>query len=384
MDSDAPAILNLLLPDWSAVDTVRRHPLPFALWTIGDQSLLFHWFDHAVNRGYETVRIHAIDRPAEIRKAIETATLWPIRMEVVSLSGTDEAPAGSIVMSGLPDHTELRLPGTGWELLDHAAALEQDWLNRFFEDSNSDLLAIGSSCKIHPDVILTPPYFIGDDVFVGPGCEIGPHAVIGSGSLIAGANQIIRSHVAPHTFLGPVTGLEDCLLEGGVLFNRRHQARIDRLETHLSSSLQADARQAPPSWTERLLARRLAWRLRGAWRPATGELATYDGKSLPGGDLATLSTRLTWLHLVWKGKMRLFGVLPRSRAQMESLPDDWRSAIEHAPTGVFSYADCHGAHSPEDPDEALHATYQAGVPEATLQPILKAFVLKLQPTGFPA
>jgi hypothetical protein len=320
----------------------------------------------------------------EVRKALETATLWPIRMEVIS-SGNGTGPAGdSQTVTGLPDNAEVRLPTNGWELLDHAAALEQEWLNRFYEDPNSDLLAIGSACKIHPDVNLVPPYFIGDEVFIGPGCEIGPHAVIGSGSLLAGANQIIRSHIAPHTFLGPVTGLEDCLLEGGVLFNRRHRARIDRLETHLSSSLQIDARQTPPPLSERLLALRLAWRLRGARRNLSGETTTCEGKALPGLKIEELATRLAWLWLVWKGEMRLFGVLPRSPAQMNALPDDWRSAIEHAPTGVFSYADCHGCHSPEDPDEALHATYQAGVPAATLFPILKAFVLKLPPTGFPA
>ncbi|MDB6076808.1 MAG: hypothetical protein JWO82_555 [Akkermansiaceae bacterium] len=384
MDSETPGTLHLVLPDWSGLDTVRRHPLPFALWTIGDQSLLFHWFDHAVNRGYEGVKIQVTDRPAEVRKALETATLWPIRMEVIS-SGNASGPAGdSQVVTGLPDHPEVRLPANGWELLDHAAALEQEWLNRFYKDPNSDLLAIGSACKIHPNVKLVPPYFIGDDVFVGPGCEVGPHAVIGSGSLLAGANQVIRSQIAPHTFLGPVTGLEDCLLEGGVLFNRRHRARIDRLETHLSSSLQADARQTPPPLAERLLALRLAWRLRGARRTLSGETPTYEGKVLPGLQIDELATRLAWLRLVWKGEMRLFGVLPRSPAQMNALPDDWRSAIEHAPTGVFSYADCHGCHSPEDPDEALHATYQAGVPAATLLPILKAFVLKLLPTGFPA
>ena len=43
--------LELVLPDWCEMDTVRRSPVPFALWTIGDQCLLHHWLDHAVNQG---------------------------------------------------------------------------------------------------------------------------------------------------------------------------------------------------------------------------------------------------------------------------------------------------------------------------------------------
>ena len=62
--------LDLVLPDWCGLDTVRRSPLPFALWTIGDQCLLHHWLDHAVNQGVSTVHVFAADRPAAVRQML--------------------------------------------------------------------------------------------------------------------------------------------------------------------------------------------------------------------------------------------------------------------------------------------------------------------------
>jgi len=372
--------LDLLLPDSAAIDTVRRHPLPFPLWIIGDQCLLYHWFDHAVNEGFEHVRIHVTDRPAAIRQAVKAATLWPIRLEVVTLRSAEEAPSGATTVSGLPGSNGSDVPTDEWALLDHARNLGTDWLEDLQADPAHDLLRIGASCRIHPGALLFPPYFIGDNVFIGPGCEIGPNAIIGSGSMLAGANRVVRSEIAPHTFLGPMTALEDCLLDGGVLFNRRHRARIDRLDSHLSSSLLPDARRTSPTWQERRLARQIAKRLGPAVQADTIQL--HDGHSIPGGLPEELTTRVRWLGEVARGKMRLFGVLPRTRAEMDRLPPEWRSALEHAPIGVFSYADCHGCHTPADPDEALHAVYQASLDDEILLPILRDFVTSLQPGGF--
>ncbi|BCU79581.1 hypothetical protein [Luteolibacter sp. LG18] len=374
--------LDLFLPDWAALDTVRRHPLPFALWEIGDQSLLCHWFDHAVNAGHASVRIHVIDRPADIRRAVKEATLWPLPLEVVTLGSGATPPAQAVVVDTLPgSRAERRTPADGWELLDLAAALEKEWLDQLRADPAGDLLCIGRSCRIHPDAILYPPYFIGDDVFIGPGCEIGPHAAIGSGSMLSGANVVVRSQIAAHSFLGPMTALDDCHLDGNLLLNRRNRARLDLVEQHLGASLRPADRRNQPGWSERRLARKLARRFDGEVRP-TGTFHLHNGRTLPGRGPADFSTRIQWLDEVSSGNMRLFGVLPRTREQLDRLPLEWRSALEHAPVGVFSYADCHGCHSPDHPDEALHAVYQATLDDEVLAPILRNFLETLQPVGF--
>lgn len=367
--------LDLVLPDWGGIDTVRRSPLPFALWPVGDQPLLFHWFDDAVNRSFEKVRLHIADRPAEIRRAVEAATLWPLEIECLPVRSTDQAPSGAVHADHLPKLPRPPEPTDGWELLRHHAALEALWLERLQDDPNADLISIGQHCRIHPDAELIPPYFIGNQVAIGPGSKIGPGAVIGSGCLLAGSNHITRSHLSAHTSLGPMTGLEDCLLDGNILYNLRLKARIAGLENHLADTLERRADPRRPGLGERLLALRLAFRHRGATSPSSETFTTPDGLTL--SSVASLRDRLAWLPLVWQGKLRLFGVLPRTREQLDALPADWRDPIASAPPGVFSYADCHGCHSVAHPEEAIHAIYQASTPEAELTPVLRDFVRQL-------
>lgn len=376
-----PDTLELALPDWAGLDTVRRHHLPFALWQVGDQSLLCHWFDHAVNSGFKRILLHVSDRPREVEKAVRAATLWPIEREIIVHRSCADFPPHLTMADHMPWQPGLANPPLdGWDLIRHAAALEKEWLDGLPGGLEGDLLCVGSACQIHPEATLHPPYFIGDHVLIGPGCEIGPHAVIGNGSLIAGASRIVRSHIAPSTYLGAVTGLEDCHLDGGILYNLRHQVRIGPLESHVSGSLTDKRTRTTPPLAERWLAWKLSGRLKSRGNPQD-VLETHDGRKLPGGSIDQLSTRVSWLPQVWRGHMRLFGVLPRTSRQMEALSADWRNSIAQAPIGVFSYADCHGFHSPDDAQEAVHAVYQAGFMEGVM-PILLDYVNRLTPAGF--
>ena len=100
-----------------------------------------------------------------------------------------------------------------------------------------------------------------------------------------------------------------------------------------------------------------------------GSFKTFNGLEMPGDPSAGIANRRAWLPLVWKGKLPLFGVLPRTEEQLEALDPDWKNLLRHAPVGVFSYADSQGQHSPSDPDEALHAVYQASMPPGALSQV---------------
>ena len=162
-------ILELVLPDWAELDTVVRSPLPFGLWTIGDQCLLHHWLDHAVNNGVETVRVHAADRPGAVRKVLDESLLWPLKIEFRSIASTSQAPSGAVQVDWLPACDPPPAPTDGWDLVTRAAAMEAAWLDRMAASPEHDLLSIGFSCRIHPEAELIPPYFVGDNVFIGPG-----------------------------------------------------------------------------------------------------------------------------------------------------------------------------------------------------------------------
>jgi hypothetical protein len=369
--------LELVLPDWGALDTEARSPLPFALWTIGDQCLLHHWLDHAVNEGASKVHIHVADRPATVRKLLDDSTLWPLRLEMSAIPDAASAPPHATLADWLPGEPSPPAPRDGWELLDRAAAIERLWLDRLAASLDFLLLNTGFSCRIHPEATLVPPYFIGDHVLIGPGCEIGPYAVIGSGSVISGANLVAHSHLSARSFVGPVTAFENCRLEQGILFNLKHRARLDHIEPHLVSSLDRKGHFVP--LRDRLTALLLYFRA-GQGRKASGNFVTFDGRRMPGSPDAALANRAAWLPLVWRGEIPLRGVLPRTTAQFDALTPDWQSVIRHAPIGVFSHADVHGCHSPDDPEEAVHAVYQAALPPDTLRDSIDAFIRKFDPS----
>lgn len=363
------------MPDWGGLDTVRRSPLPFALWTMGDQCLLHHWLDFAVNQGATTVRIFASDRPAAIRHVLDDSELWPIKTEFTAIAKTSDAPETAILADWLPGEPSPPPPANGWELIERAADIEKAWLDRMAGGPDYALLSIGFSCRIHPEARLIPPYFIGDYVLIGPDCEIGPNAVIGQGSVISGSNKISNSHLSAHSFLGPMTALVNCLLESGVLFNLTHRARIDEIESHLVSSLEKNSLIVP--WRDRVEALLLYFRLGGA-RGQEKTFVNFDGTVLPGDPEAGLENRVAWLPLVWKGRLSLYGLTPRTKEQLEGLDHEWQNVIRHAPIGVFSYADSQGSHSPSDAEEAIHAVYQASLPLETYLPSILEFVRKLK------
>ena len=369
--------LDLVLPDWGVLDTVRRSPVPFALWTIGDQCLLHHWLDHAVNQGFSIVRVFAADRPAAVRQVLLESELWPVKTEFTPLASTADAPDSAILADWLPGSTPPPPPASGWDLIERAAAMEHAWLDRLAAEPDFPLVSIGFSCRIHPDAVLIPPYFISDEVLIGPGCEIGPYAVIGQGSVISGANQVTHSHLAPHSFVGPVTAFNNCLLESGILYHLIHQTKLDQLESHLLSTLESSSDFVP--FRDRLRACLLYWRL-GAPRASSHSFTTFNGRTLPGDPEAGLANRAAWLPLVWQGKLQLFGVLPRSADQFEALSPDWQHLLRHSPMGVFSYADTQGCHSTANPEEAIHAVYQAALPPATLNPSIAEFIQNLKAT----
>lgn len=368
--------LDLVLPDWSGLDTVRHSPLPFALWMVGDQCLLHHWLDYAVNQGVATVRVFAADRPAAIRRALAESELWPVKTEFTAIGKTSDCPETAIHADWLPGEPSPPPPTDGWELLDRAAGIEKAWLDRMAGEPDYNLLSVGFSCRIHPEAKLIPPYFIGDHVLIGPGSEVGPYAVVGQGSVISGANKISNSHLSAHSFLGPMTALENCRLENGVLFNLTHRARLDEIESHLLSSLEKPALNVP--LRDRLQALALYFRLGGSQRQEK-TFVTFDGKTLPGDPAAGLANRAAWLPLVWKGVLPLYGLLPRSKEQLESLDTEWQNVIRHSPIGVFSYADSQGCHTPAGAEEALHAVYQASLPPESHLPAIVDFVRKLKP-----
>lgn len=353
------AIRRYALPDWGRMDTVWRRSQPFALWKVGEQSLLYHWLDAAVDAGVEKVVLFVADRPAEVRRIMRGATLWPLQWEVRAVSDPTAEGVDDTV-DRLPGMEPVETPAAGWGLIRHWHALEQSWLARFAAETAgySIDLGVGRGCEIHPDAHLAPPYWIGDHVRVGAGCAIGPGAVIGDGALVATGARVERAHVGEGTYLGPETDLIDAVLTGATLLNLKRKARVDHLEAFIAGHAGKPRNDKRPTGAERWLAFRLWWHWRRIPR-GVGQTSIrgVDGRSWPvgaGGDF--VSRRRPLLREVWRGRMRLFGPLPRAEEELAGISEEWASIIRGTPPGALGYADVLGA-VPGTPEEALHTVY---------------------------
>lgn len=375
---------TLVLPDWQHLDTVKRSPIPYGLWQVGQQPLLHHWLDHLVDQGVRELRILCSDRPGEVRRAMEEAHLWPIDWTLESMA-TEERPPGSDVVDHLPGRPRPRRPDDGWELLEHWFALRRQWFDRApGEIHGFERLSLGRFTQVHPSAVLRPPVWFEEYAQVGPGCVVGPYVNLGRGAVLEGPSVLENAVVTDHTVLAGHTELKDAILDGGRLFNLRHRAEVPRLDALIADSMKV--RNFEPSWTERAVAGVLyagfeagAW-LRRESRPPR-QVKDFSGLELAEGQEGPLwMRRRHWLREVAKGKLRIWGVLPRSSEQLEALDPEWRRVLEDAPRGVFAYSDLHGSHAADTDLEPIHAVFQATSPRVAMANVFKENVWKLLTT----
>ncbi len=359
------ATLHLRISSALRSDALRSG-MPFALWKVGDLPLLYHWLDHAVNEGYSRVLIYCTDHEVAIRKAIDSATLWPIEIDLIVDRGESEHP-GCDLADTLPGEAHLDRPLEEWELMDHWFSLEKCWLERqrlVDEEMSVSSEGIGRWCQIHPSATIHEPVWIGDHVRIGPDSEIGPYVSIGNGCVLNGHNRLKHSKVADHTFMGRHTELDQCYLEGGRLMNRKYRGTVDAVESFIARDL--TIKRSRPTWRERWQAWLLLTRIRSRFgfqevrTLPVREMVGYDGRTILLGEAdSLLLQRVPLLKEAVKGRAFLFGVLPRTEAQLGQLPERERNVITQVGIGAFSLADVRGVHDAEDPREGKLALEQA-------------------------
>ena len=364
--------LDLVVADFSALDTIWRNPLPFALWPVGNQPLLDHWLDHAVRNGVDRLRLHAVDRPAELRSHLCGAGYWSLDVEVHALRDQREAPHGARRLVGLPTSRQAaQLPESPVQLLKFWLDLQSEWL----ESRAADTLAIdrrvapdgwlGPHVEIDPQARLVPPYWIGERVAIGRGAVVGPRAFIGSRSLLDGNVQVANAVVLAGTFAGRNTRIDNAAAGPGMLVDIKRGCRVDIGESFILSSVDGNRRGsrlptrlaalllflllAPLAWPLQLRGRSRLSAIRGRY----GDLELSVGHHGP-----LLLRRWSWLWQLARGRMRLLGVLPRSRDDLAGVPPESAQRLCEFPLGLVSWADLNRCHDASDPDEWVHALYQ--------------------------
>ncbi|HEX4085835.1 MAG TPA: hypothetical protein VHY22_13060 [Chthoniobacteraceae bacterium] len=368
----AKKIRRLVAPDFSALDTIWRNPLPFVLWPVGPQPLVGHWMDDAVRNGIDEVEVYVADRPAAVRLALEGGVYWSRPVKVIPIANESGAPADAERMDRLPGMPADLFGGDARALLERWFALQKGWLQSrgdepvAIDSRHQSGGWIGPHASVHPRAVLRAPFWIGGSAKIGEGCQVGPNAIIGENSILGQNVEIEEGCVLPNTYLGHNTRLSRSLADGNAVVDWGRGCRVDIRERFILRPVVPQVRgvgllqRAAAFVSYCLLAPFASLCNRMGW--TSREVRT------PGGDAVRLRTGLAgplwarrwpWLLQIALGRFGWIGILPRREEDWESVPEEVLHQLRSSRFGMFSLADLHGCHDPADPEESIHAIYQA-------------------------
>ncbi|EDY84228.1 hypothetical protein VDG1235_3859 [Verrucomicrobiia bacterium DG1235] len=382
---------QLLFPDWSSYDTLWQSERPFALWPIGNQPLLSYWMDEAVHQEIDHITIYTADRPNELRDYLKGGAFWSRPVEVVPIRSDEESPEDAIPVVGLPDKNRLREPIEGETgLLQQWLRLNREWLDSIQEHTLKIEVKhpaggwVGPHTRIHPKAKLVSPFWIQGKCEIAADAQVGPYACIGENAIIDEKATVQRSIVLPGTMVGCNLALENVAVEGGLLLDAKHGCRVAITDSFILSNI--SEKISSPSILERLAALLLFCvisPIAALSRIDWSELEAHDGRGgalhLKTGNRGRLIVRRWhWLKEVIKGRMRLVGILPRSVDWTSETADlDVSRRLVKTPPGVIALSDVHDCHSPQDPTEWIHASYQALCDDKSIGKLIRSKLWKL-------
>ena len=363
----------LVAPDWNALDTIWRNPLPFVLWSAGNQPLLAHWMDEAVRNGALEIELYVADRPAEVRAWLQDGAYWSRHVKLIPISAEADAPTNAIRIEWLPGcERTAQIPQNAPELLKYWFALQKAWIDQHsakmhtIESRHSAGGWVGPRVRIHPSARMAPPFWIGSGAKIGANAQIGPYALVGSGSVVDEDTQVEQAFVAANTYVGKHTRIFRAIADGRLLVDFERGCKV-RIEEPFILAPVIDLSPGP-TVIERLAAAAAFALLApfarfwndGKWIERS--IAGRGGKAIalrtgPKGPL--WARRWPWFAQIAKGHLHWIGILPREDAEWQSMPLETAQRLRTASAGMFSLADRHGCHAPSEPEEWIHAAYQA-------------------------
>jgi len=241
---------------------------------------------------------------------------------------------------------------------------------------------------LHPTVRLTAPVYLAENCRIDAGVRLGPNVVVCEGCIIDARSMIDNSIVFPSSYVGEGLELEHAIVDKNRLINVQLNVAVPVTDDFVLGGIQANQLTraitrllgqltgavllvvlAPLLFATALglkLARRASvWSTREVVRlPATTDEATWrtfrlvsflpanrgPKRESPGGLRHFFLHFLPGLISVALGRLSLVGVPPRSREEIQCLPEDWRRLYLSAKAGLVteSFVRYRAAQSTED------------------------------------
>lgn len=257
-------------------------------------------------------------------------------------------------------------------------------------------LWIARNVSLHPTARLSPPVYIGENCRIGRAVTLGPNVVVGHDCILDEKSTLTDTAVFAGSFVGPDLELSGLLVDRNCIAHVGHATEIAITDNFILDSLSGrpiyrfGARAVSqavavalllvlsPLWLAiaalvkvarrgPLVSRRTVVRLPA--HPGSGRRPRFDLLSfLPPAPDASVdepprlpaSPRPGWRDLllrclpalfnVARGELRFVGVAPRSDAEVDALPPDWRAIYLQSKAGIVTEAMVNFGPAPTEDD----------------------------------
>jgi len=231
----------LICPDECPEVSALAGPAPLANLCFLGKPFIHYWLEHLAGTGAKEIKILAVDRPDQIRKAIGTGARWGLRVEVIPESHELTCDEARAKYCDLDSSDWLQKPND-ISFIDHLPGFPEQKLFesyikyfsaiQFWVSQNPNRLQIGAKeiqpgiwigrrTQISSQAKLHAPCWIGENVLIKPDAEIGPMAILENGVVVENAATISESWIGTETFVGNLTQVQSSLALGDTLVNFR-------------------------------------------------------------------------------------------------------------------------------------------------------------------
>jgi hypothetical protein len=234
-------------------------------------------------------------------------------------------------------------------------------------------IRVSRNVDIHPTAILTAPLYIGPDCRINRGVRLGPDVVISSGCIVDSNTVVMHSLAMAGSYIGQGLELNRAIVNHNLLVNVRLGTQVNISESFLLGGIESKSRQG---WMTRgvqsllaallilmftpvlllsllyfLVRRRLSYVSVEMAKVPLGPRAIASSSYLlpcigadawnicrPAGWSAFTRQFLPGLFAVLAGRTGLVGLPPRSDAELQRLPEEWRALYATGRDGLITEA----------------------------------------------
>lgn len=255
---------------------------------------------------------------------------------------------------------------------------------------------VARDVALHPDARIIPPVYLDETIRIEADAVLGPGVVVGTGSMVARETQLENALIFPGTYVGEGLEIHNSVLDRDCLVNTEIQVETpiterfilgDMDETYILEWLSTLLSRAAGLMLALLLAplifltalflvlfRKgpLRHRTKGVRLPAAIDPFSWNEMTLvsfaPAPSTPRGRRRFWWkdflcrflpglIHVI-RGEVRLTGVAPRTRQEMEAMDRDWLEIYVRGRLGLITEALIHfGACPSRDDHYAAETVY---------------------------